>query len=79
MTMQELCLPKQQKKVLSHLMKVGSISPREALLDHGIYRLSDVVLKLRRKGYNIKTELLVNPIDGHKYGRYFIDVPMVRT
>lgn len=46
----------QKQIILDHLKKNGSITPLEALGDYGVYRLSDVILKLRRLGYDIVTE-----------------------
>lgn len=42
---------------LSFLERYGSISPLEALYGFGCYRLSDVIFKLRRAGYDIETEM----------------------
>ena len=44
----------QQERVLSHLKKHGKIQPLEAWTDLGIYRLSDVIFKLRET-YKIDT------------------------
>lgn len=45
----------QQKRVLKHLEKHGSIEPLVALSQLGIYRLSDVIFKLRTE-HNIEIE-----------------------
>lgn len=60
----------QRTKVLKHLKRHRTITPREALMDLNVYRLSDVILKLRRAGVNIITEMRSNPETGAKYGTY---------
>jgi hypothetical protein len=62
-------LSPQQKVILGHLAAKGSISNVESLVVHNISRLSDVILKLRRKGYDILTDVRVDA-SGHKYSRY---------
>lgn len=63
----------QQRRVLEHLKKYGSITPLEALDRYGIYRLSVQIWRLRKKGHNILTDemegtnRLGEPI---KYGKY---------
>ena len=64
-----ISLSPQQKVILSHLARGQSISNMEALIVYNISRLSDVVLKLRRKGFEVETEVRVDNA-GHKYSRY---------
>lgn len=64
-----ISLSPQQKTILGHLSHGKSISNMEALIVYNISRLSDVVLKLRRKGYPVETEVRVDNA-GHKYSRY---------
>ena len=59
----------QTQTVLSHLEKRASISPMEALVSYGIYRLSDVIFRLRERGFGIDTEMRHDEA-GHKYARY---------
>jgi hypothetical protein len=59
----------QQKTILSHLTSGRSISNMEALVVYNISRLSDVVHKLRRKGFDVHTDVRVDNA-GHKYSRY---------
>ena len=54
----------QQQMVLKHLEETGSIQPLFALRELGIYRLSSVIHRLRKKGYNIKTKIK------HAKGKY---------
>jgi hypothetical protein len=64
-----ISLSPQQKTILGHLSRGQSISNMEALIVYNISRLSDVVLKLRRKGFEVQTEVRVDNA-GHKYSRY---------
>lgn len=43
------------RQVEEHLMQYGSITPMESLAYYNLYRLSDTILKLRRRGMNIET------------------------
>lgn len=43
--------------VLNHLKLYGSISQREAVEYYNLYRLSSVIFVLRKKGYEIKSEM----------------------
>ena len=45
----------QKTRVLKHLQQTGEINPLIAWIDLGVYRLSDVIYKLRADGYEIKT------------------------
>lgn len=65
----QISLSPQQKTILGHLSKGKSISNMEALVVYNISRLSDVVLKLRRKGYSVVTDVRTDNA-GHKYSRY---------
>lgn len=46
----------QNKKILIHLEKYGSITALEALNEYGCMRLASRISDLREKGYNIITE-----------------------
>lgn len=71
----EVSLTGQAKAIYNHLRTRGSISPIEALHVHGVYRLSDVIHKLRKRGFPIKTEMREDAV-GKTYGRYHL-VPTV--
>ena len=62
-------LSPQQKTILSHLVSGKSISDVESQIVYQIKRLSDVVLHLRRKGFNVVTHMRTDN-SGHKYSRY---------
>ena len=46
----------QEQRLLDYLKTNLKVSPMDAWIELGIYRLSDVVFKLRNKGYEIETE-----------------------
>lgn len=57
-------------KVLRYLKRHKTITPREALMDLGVYRLSAVIYDLRGRGWGIKTERAQNPDTGAHYAKY---------
>lgn len=61
----------QMKRILKHLISRGSISPMEALNTHRVYRLSSIINRLRKAGYNITTDMRQDEA-GQKYARYFL-------
>lgn len=56
----------QKEMVLEHLRTNGSITSMDAIMKYGITRLSDVILKLRREGYDIET---VTESGKNRYGK----------
>ena len=46
----------QKERLLDYLKSKRKINPLQAWRELGIYRLSDTVLRLRKDGYDIKTE-----------------------
>jgi hypothetical protein len=65
----DLKLPPQAKVILNHLEKGKSITPIESMIVYGIYRLSDCILKIRRAGHDVHTQM-VQDERGKEYGRY---------
>lgn len=57
--------------VLNHMQTKGSITPHDALLQYGYYRLSDGIYKLRNRGHNIVTIIEDRP-NGDEYARYVL-------
>lgn len=47
-----------QEQVLDYLQKYGSITPETAYKVCHTMRLSGLIFNLRRKGYDIKTEII---------------------
>lgn len=48
-------LSRQEKIVLNHMEKYGSITSMDAFNNYNITRLSDRIFRLRGKGYEIET------------------------
>jgi len=48
----------QTRQVLKHLEDGNTITPIEALNLFGVFRLADVIFKLRNKGHGIKTTMI---------------------
>jgi hypothetical protein len=63
---------RQTEQVLKHLKITGSISNREALLDHAIASLSKVISTLRADGYIILSTWRSHPITRNRYKRYWV-------
>jgi hypothetical protein len=62
-------LSPQQRTILGHLASGKTISDMESMTVYRIKRLSDVILKLRRKGFPITTDVRKDEA-GAKYSRY---------
>lgn len=61
----------QKDRILGYLEdECGGITPIEALNKFGCFRLADVVFKLRRDGYDIKTTDVHQ--NGKTFARYFL-------
>jgi hypothetical protein len=71
----DLKLPPQAKTVLRHLEKGKTISPLEALMVYGIYRLSDCIFKIRNAGHDVHTHDRVDE-RGRKYGEYQLNTKL---
>lgn len=71
----DLSLSPQCRKILAHLEtkdangNYRTITNNESMLVYHVFRLSDVILKLRRAGYAIKTEMKTDGIGG-QYASY---------
>ena len=57
----------QEKAVFKHLQQFGSITSWEAIQEYGATRLSALILILRRKGYNIETQMMFSK---DRFGNY---------
>jgi hypothetical protein len=62
----------QNEMLLKHFRTTGSITMREALLDHGIQCLTKRIQELREMGFKIVSERKHHPITGQRYTRYRI-------
>jgi hypothetical protein len=64
-----LALAPQPRRILAHLLRGRRITNSESMLVYGIYRLSDCVLKIRRAGYDVVTDVRTDEV-GRKYASY---------
>jgi hypothetical protein len=69
----DLSLGPQSRKILSHLKAGKNITAMKAMGVYHVSRLSDVILKLRRAGYDIHTEMCEDEVGG-KYASYTLVV-----
>ena len=60
-----------QNDIEKHLLTGQSITGLQAIDIFSVYRLSSVILRLRNKGHNIKTDMIESE-NGTIYGKYFI-------
>lgn len=63
-------LTPQATTVLRHIRRAGSITQREALVDHSVQSLTRRITELRDAGIPIKRELRHHPLTGQRYARY---------
>ena len=66
--MNEERLESQISRVKRHLIEGKSITPMDALILFGAFRLSHIIYVLRKEGYNIKTDLINDGI--RRYAKY---------
>ena len=63
----------QRDDIIHHLMTEGSITAWEAIKEYGSTRLSAIVYELRKKGWNIESEMVTaknrygNPVTFARY------------
>lgn len=73
----------QRIKILKYLKSGFSITPREAQMMFGCWRLGAVIFRLRKQGWNIITKLQFTYAAGerHEYAEYYlrIGVPWPKT
>jgi hypothetical protein len=63
----------QKQFVLNALLKGKSISPIKALAEYGIFRLADVIYKLKLDGWDITTTIKSSLV-GKRYAEYTMEV-----
>ena len=61
----------QRELLLAHLKSGRSITPLEALMKYGIFRLAARIWDLRNQGYLIDQEIVVDQ-NNKKYSRYWL-------
>jgi hypothetical protein len=63
-------LTPQASIILAHMEHTGSITQREAMLDHSVQSLTRRITELQDKGYPINREDKRHPLTGQRYARY---------
>jgi hypothetical protein len=63
-------LTPQATTVIRHLADTGTITQREALLDHSVQSLTRRITELRDHGWNIDGQWKRHPVTGQRYKRY---------
>jgi hypothetical protein len=62
----------QAEKIVDHMRKNGSITQREAYLDHGIQSFHRRLTDVRNMGYMVTGIVKKHPVTGQEYTRYFL-------
>ena len=64
----------QLENVKEYLMQGNPITPIDALAMFGCIRLSDIIFRLKKEGFQFHTELIKN-----KYGNYFAKYSLINN
>ena len=68
---------KSQKEAILNDLKNGfSVTPLDALNEHGCFRLAAVVCQLKKDGWNIKTEMVAQKGNG---GKSYASYKLIKT
>lgn len=67
----DLNLPPQARTILAHLEAGKAITPLKAQNVYNIWRLSDVIYKIRNAGHDVLTDDRKDE-SGKKYGMYYL-------
>ena len=62
----------QNALIINHMLRTGSITQREAMIDYSIQSLTKRISELRQRGYKIKSEQKMHPTTGQRYVRYVL-------
>lgn len=60
----------QAQTVLKHLSNTGTITQREALLDHSVQSLTRRITEIRDAGFKVEGVWKKHPVTGQRYTRY---------
>lgn len=63
-------LTPQARTILAHIEISGSITQREAILDHSVQSLTRRITELNAKGFPTRRDDKVHPVTGQRYARY---------
>jgi uncharacterized small protein (DUF1192 family) len=64
----------QKEQVRTHILKAGSISSFEAIMDYGITRLAARINDLKNEGHKIKANRKKNELTKRFYVRYSFEL-----
>lgn len=62
----------QNKLILDHMQRTGSITLREALMDYSVQCLTKRIQELRDAGHDIVTHFKYHPTTNQRYARYVL-------
>ena len=65
-----LALTPQAKTILNHLNEAGTITQREAIMDHSVQSLTRRITEIRDAGFSVPGVWKVHPTTGQRYMRY---------
>lgn len=65
-----LSLTPQARKVLGHLNDTGTITQREAIMDHSVQSLTRRITEIRDAGFMVPGVWKQHPLTGQRYMRY---------
>jgi predicted RecB family endonuclease len=68
-------LTPQALTVLKHMAKAGSITQREAIVDHSVQSLTKRISEITYWGISVNKEARKHPITGQRYMRYSLARP----
>lgn len=63
-------LTPQARTVLTHLSNAGTITQREALLDHSVQSLTRRITEINDAGFKVDAVWKKHPVTGQRYTRY---------
>lgn len=63
----------QNEKLIHHMLNIGPISLREALLEYNVTSLTRRICDIQEMGYRIVKDQRHNPVTGQEYTRYGIE------
>jgi hypothetical protein len=63
-------LTPQAKTILTHLNNTGTITQREALMDHSVQSLTRRITEIRDAGFKVEGIWKTHPLTGQRYMRY---------
>lgn len=67
----------QNEKLIHHMLNIGPISLREALLEYNVTSLTRRVCDIAEMGYKVVKDRRHSPVTGQEYTRYGIEVAQI--